>query len=78
LARISGATVWWIDPETSGLRASYIPSAAVAPGTDYASEAERRMPSGVVHKDIVPDGESPDAAVKRLGKIAADLKASQA
>jgi hypothetical protein len=77
VAKISGATVWWIDPVTYGLRASRILSADILPGQSYASEAENRIPAGVVHKLIVLDDEPPDAAVDRLAKIAADLRASR-
>jgi hypothetical protein len=72
-----GATVWWLDRVTHGLRASFISSsAAILAGRSYSSEAERRMPAGVVHKEIVRDEESPEEAVERLRLIAAELKAS--
>jgi hypothetical protein len=78
VGKTSGATVWWIDPVTYGLRASFIPSsAAILAGRSYSSEAEHRMPAGVVHKEIVLDGQSPEEAVERLRLIAAELKASR-
>lgn len=77
MSAISGATVWWIDPETYELRSSHISSAAIVSGRSYASEAEYHMPSGVVHKGIVLDGNSPDMALERLREISAGLKASR-
>jgi hypothetical protein len=75
VAKISGATVWWINPVTYELRASRILSADIPAGRSYASEAEHSVPVGVVHKLIVLDDEPPDAAVERMAKIAAELKA---
>jgi predicted component of type VI protein secretion system len=75
--KISGATVWWLDPVTYGLRASFISSAALFSGRSYSSEAEHILPDGVVHKEIVLDGQSPEEAVERLRSIAAELKASR-
>lgn len=71
--KISGATVWWIDPVTLGLGSAHIPSSAIFSGRTYASEAEYRMPVGVVHSAIVLDGESPDAALAHLRAIASSL-----